>query len=262
MIKKILFFLLILFHFISFSQTPQLSEQAEISFLNCGTGNQSYSLYGHTAIRVKDINQNIDLVFNYGMFDFETPNFMLKFIKGDLQYFVSAYPYANFEYSYRYEKRSIWEQKLKLNAAQKQALFTTIWNSLQTDDKYYTYKFIDKNCTTISIDKVNNVLSSSKIESTKPITKTYREVLFTYQKNHFFLNLGINLIFGTKVDEAAQTLFLPLDLIASLEKNETIAEPKITLYKAPENTFIPSIFDSIFTLIIVLGIIVLSRKKW
>ncbi|MEZ4854624.1 MAG: hypothetical protein R2808_10365, partial [Flavobacterium sp.] len=134
--------------------------------------------------------------------------------------------------------------------------------SLQTDDKYYTYKFIDKNCTTISIDKVNSVLSSSKIESTKPITKTYREVLFTYQKNHFFLNLGINLIFGTKVDELAKTLFLPLDLIASLEQNEAVAEPKTTLYKAPENTFIPSVFDSIFTLVVVLGIIVLSQKKW
>lgn len=262
MTKKIFFLLFIILGFVGFSQTPQLSEQAEISFLNCGEGNQSYSLYGHTAIRVKDVAQNIDLVFNYGTFDFDTSNFILKFIKGDLQYFVSAYPYANFEYSYQLEKRSIWEQKLKLNAQQKQDLFATIWNSLQTDDKYYTYKFIDKNCTTISIDKVNDVLTSSKIESIKPITKTYREILFPYQEKHFFLNLGINLIFGTKVDEAAEKLFLPLDLIASLEQNETVAEPKVTLYKAPENSFNPSIFDSIFTLIIILGIIILSRKKW
>lgn len=262
MTKKIFFFFFLIFNFVGLAQIQPLSEQAEISFLNCGTGNQSYSLYGHTAIRVTDSVQNLDIVFNYGTFDFDTPNFMLKFIKGDLQYFVSAYPYANFEYSYREEKRSIWEQKLKLTFAQKQQLFATIWSSLQSDEKYYTYKFIDRNCTTISIDKVNDVLTSSKIESIKPITKTYREVLFPYQENQFFLNLGINLIFGKKVDEPAEKLFLPLDLIASLEQNETVAQPKVTLYEAPKNSFTPSIFDSIYTLILILGIIVLARKKW
>lgn len=260
--KKILSFLISLISLIGFSQTPILSEQAEISFLNCGEGNESYSLYGHTAIRVKDTVQNLDIVFNYGTFDFDTPNFMLKFVKGDLQYFVSAYPYVNFEYAYREEQRSIWEQKLNLNPKQKQDLFNTIYNSLQTDDKYYTYKFIDRNCTTISIDKVNDVLSSSKVENIKPISKTYREVLYPYSEKHFFQQLGINMMFGTKVDQPAEKLFLPFDLIASLEQNKTVAQPKFALYEAPKRIYQPPFYDSIYTLIIALGIIVLARKKW
>lgn len=262
MLKKLLLFILICFSITSLSQTKQLSEQAEISILNCGLGNESYSFYGHTALRVKDISQNLDIVFNYGTFDFSTSNFILKFIKGDLQYFVSAYPYADFEYSYQFEKRSIFEQKLKLTQDQKQKLFDKVYNSLYSAEKYYTYKFIDRNCTTMVIDKTNSVLPNNQIESVKPITKTYREVLFPYQKEHFFLNLGINIIFGTKVDQPADKLFLPFDLIASLEQNEILTQPKETLYEAPENNFSPSIFDSIYTIIIVLGLIVLARKKW
>ena len=76
------------------------------------------------------------------------------------------------------------------------------------------------------------------------------------------MNLGINIIFGTKVDQPAERLFLPFDLIASLEQNESLAQPKATLYEAPKNNFTPSIFDSIYTIIIVLGLIVLARKNW
>lgn len=262
MLKKLLLLILFYFSIISFSQTKQLSEQAEISILNCGLGNESYSLYGHTALRVKDDSQNLDIVFNYGTFDFSTSNFILKFVKGDLQYFVSAYSYADFEYSYQYEKRSIYEQKLNLTQAQKQELFDKVYNSLYSAEKYYTYKFIDRNCTTMVIDKTNSVLPNNQIESIKPITKTYREVLFPYQKEHFFLNLGINIIFGAKVDQPAEKLFLPFDLIASLEQNEILAQPKETLYEAPKSNFAASIFDSIYTIIIILGLIVLARKNW
>ena len=257
-------FFTLLFFWIStfiFSQT-NLSEQAEISILNCGLGDESYSLYGHTALRVKDTSQNLDIVFNYGTFDFSTPNFILKFVKGDLQYFVSAYSYNDFEYSYQYEKRSIFEQKLNLTQAQKQELFNKVYNSLYSEEKFYTYKFIDRNCTTMVIDKVNSTIKSNTIESIKPITKSYREILYPYQKDHFFLNLGINIMFGTKVDQPAERLFLPLDLIASLEQNETLAKPKTILYEAPKSIYTPSIFDSIFTLIIVLGLILLSKKNW
>lgn len=262
MLHRFFTFLLFCFSATLFSQTLLLSEQAEISILNCGLGDESYSLYGHTALRVKDKNQNLDLVFNYGTFDFNTSNFIFKFVKGDLQYFVSAYSYADFDYSYHYEQRSIYEQKLNLNQSQKQELFDKVYNSLYSEEKYYTYKFIDRNCTTMVIDKVNSTIKKNTIENIKPITKTYREVLYPYQKDHFFLNLGINIMFGTKVDQPSEKLFLPLDLITSLEQNEILAQPKVTLYEAPKSNFTPSIFDSIYTIIIVLGLMVLARKNW
>lgn len=265
MLKKILFFLVLLFSSFIFSQSILLSKDAKISILNCGTGNESYSLYGHTAIRIQDRINFLDLVFNYGTFDFSTPNFALKFVKGDLQYFVSTNSYTDFEYSYRLDQRSVYEQELNLNQEQKQILFDKLWQSLQSDERFYTYKFIDRNCTTMVIDKVNEVLGSEVVTSLKPITKTYRDVLYPYVENHFFEKLGINIIFGAKVDQPAERLFLPLDFIQSLEQaqynGKPLAQTTKIVYQAPENSFTPSIFNSIYTVILVLALIVLVRKK-
>lgn len=263
---KLLFFLFLsLSSFKQFGQTPILTENAVISILNCGTGNEAYSLYGHTGIRIKDSKNNIDVVFNYGAFDFDTPNFMLKFVKGDLQYFVTTNSFRDFEYSYRYEKRSIYEQVLNLTPNQKQQLFQQLNESLYSDERYYTYKFIDRNCTTMVIDKVNNVLGTTAIDTKKPVQITYREILYPYLENHFFEKLGINMIFGTKVDVPAERLFLPLEFIKSLEIAKTnkqlLAKPVNVIYEAPKNVFKPSIFNSIYTVISILGLIVLARKK-
>ena len=260
--KLKLFTLILIFStFLGFSQNIILSENSEISILNCGTGNESYSLYGHTAIRIKDIPNNLDIVFNYGTFDFETPNFMLKFIKGDLQYFVSTNTFSNFYYNYQLEQRSVYEQKIKLSQTEKQSLFDSLNQSLYSDERFYTYKFIDRNCTTMVIDKVNEQIEDHKIESIKPIEKTYREILYPYMDNFFFQKLGINLIFGTKVDQPAERLFLPLELIQSLERNP-IAKEKETLYEAVKIYYQPHFLDNIYTLIAILALIVLSRKKW
>lgn len=265
--KTKLHFLLFLFlcSFNHFGQTPTLTKDAVISILNCGTGNEAYSLYGHTGIRIKDSKNNLDVVFNYGAFDFNTPNFMLKFVKGDLQYFVTTNSFRDFEYSYRYEKRSIYEQVLNLTPTQKQQLFQQLNESLYSDERYYTYKFIDRNCTTMVIDKVNTVLGATAIDTKKPVEISYREILYPYLENHFFEKLGINMIFGTKVDLPAERLFLPLEFIKSLEvaktNNQLLAKPVNVIYEAPKNLYKPSVFNSIYTIIIVLGLIVLLRKK-
>ncbi len=264
MVKKLVVLLILLTTTLSFSQS--LSEKATISILNCGTGNESYSLYGHTGIRINDPVQGIDIVFNYGAFDFETPNFMLKFVKGDLQYFVTTNYFSDFEYTYRYEKRSIFEQEIDLTQKQKELLYQQLVSSLTSSEKYYTYKFIDRNCTTMVIDKVNAVLGNEYITTLKPVTISYREILYPYMENHFFEKLGINIIFGTKVDQPAERLFLPLELIQSLENakinGKSLAKPTKTLYEAPENKYQPNPFNSIYTLIIALGLIILVRKKW
>ena len=71
-----------------FSQTTPLSKEAKISVLTCGTSNEIYALFGHTAIRVNDPVNGMDVVYNYGAFDFGTSNFALKFVKGNLQYLL------------------------------------------------------------------------------------------------------------------------------------------------------------------------------
>ena len=67
-------------------QAQGLSEEAQISLLTCTPGNELYARYGHTAIRVLDPQNRLDLVFNYGIFDFNTDHFYWKFVKGETWY--------------------------------------------------------------------------------------------------------------------------------------------------------------------------------
>ena len=119
MLKKITSFLIFLICINANSQYYKLSNQSNVSLITCGSGNELYSIYGHTALRFTDIENNLDVVFNYGNFDFGTPNFYLKFVKGDLQYFVGACIFNDFMQEYRETNRAVFEQILILSNDQK-----------------------------------------------------------------------------------------------------------------------------------------------
>lgn len=260
---------LLLFIFVSASFNAQqmpLSKASKISILTCEKGNELYSLFGHTAIRVKDEASNLDIVYNYGTFDFRTENFYLKFIKGNLQYFVSAYPYSDFYEEYVQENRSIYEQVLRLSAPQKQRLFDALNTTLFSDEKYYTYKFIDRNCTTMVVDKVNETLGEKCVVKTTNLDQTYREILFPYLETHFYENLGINIIFGEKVDRKGEILFLPDEFMESLKTAKSnqllLADNPITLLQSQKIVFPKSLWNNYYTFCIALILLVVSRKKW
>src|SRR4051812_45470505 len=75
----------------------------QISLLTCSPGEELYSIFGHSAIRVTDGTSHSDIIYNYGTFDFDDPDFYLKFVKGKLLYFVSAEKFSNFVYAYQME---------------------------------------------------------------------------------------------------------------------------------------------------------------
>ena len=265
MLKKVLFLFCFIHFSTAFSQQIQLSENTIISILTVGTAAESHSLYGHTALRIKDSKSGIDIVYNYGMFDFRTENFVLKFAKGDLQYYAAAYPYIDFEYSYREDNRSIYEQVLDLSYQEKQNLFNKLNTTLLPENTFYTYKFIDRNCTTKVLDIVNEVLENKPIIKKNIDSKTYRDVLNPYTKNHFYEQLGINIIFGQKVDNQATTTFLPFDLFDDLKattyKNKPLVSQTNTIFEASKTEEKFSFLDSIYSLILVLLLFVFFNNK-
>ena len=115
----------------------QLSNEAEISILTCSPGKELYSLFGHTAIRVQDPKANLDEVFNYGTFDFDTPHFYLKFAQGLLPYQLSATSFRNFMLSYQMEERSVYSQPISaakstyFNCALKSRTVPPLYHQLQ-----------------------------------------------------------------------------------------------------------------------------------
>ena len=164
MLKKTLLFFLLLSSLIGFSQYPKLSKNTQVSIFTCGKGQELYSTFGHTALRIQDSVNELDVVYNYGCFDFRDENFYLKFVKGDLQYYMNVTSFEDFIMEYQIDKREVIEQTLNLPLAKKQELFDALNKSLMSSEKYYTYKFIDRNCTSMIVDKINHLYGTKKIQ--------------------------------------------------------------------------------------------------
>jgi len=262
--KKIFGFVLLLFSICSAGQGVQLTKNARVSIITCDTGNESYSLFGHTAIRITDLENHLDVVYNYGAFDFATPNFVAKFAKGDLQYFAVVNSFLDFMNQYNYEKRSVFEQELIIPLNYKQKLFDNLTSTLSSSESYYTYKFIDKNCTSMVVDILNKTLGSEIITKKTDTDTTYRSILFPYFDDFFYEKLGTSIIFGTKVDEYGTRIFLPFELHKNLQQikfeNHPLSKESKTLleYKkeAPN-----SWWDNIYTYLLFLGLILILNRK-
>jgi hypothetical protein len=248
-----------------FSQTTPLSKEAKISVLTCGTSNEIYALFGHTAIRVNDPINGTDVVYNYGAFDFGTPNFALKFVKGNLQYFAVANSYSDFIANYSYERRSVYEQELRLTAFQKEKLVALLNQSLLLENREYTYKFIDQNCTSMAVDVINKALDQEAIVKKGDTISTYRSILYPYFDHHFYEQLGTSIIFGTKTDQAGTAIFLPFELKESLNQIQLnqlpIVKQNNTLLEFEPETN-SSWWNNPYTYLLFLGFILLLNKKW
>lgn len=229
------FFILIFSSLNSLAQVP-LSNSATISLITCGPGEELYSVFGHTAIRVSDPLHGVDVVYNYGTFDFDTPNFYLRFIKGDLQYFVSVSSYQDFVYTYEYYNRDVFEQQLNLSQDQKQAIATDLSTTLLSDKRFYTYKYFERNCTTMVADVLNAHIPQKISAKNNDEGKTYRKIVIEYLHNSFYENLGISLIFGHRTDRPIERLFLPKQLLEGVSNTKAasgaLSQPVITAYKS------------------------------
>ena len=259
------FLIVILFTNKVIGQILPLSENAEVSIITCGTGSEIYSLFGHTAIRIRDADNQIDEVYNYGTFDFNTPNFYLKFVKGDLQYLETSCTFEEFFQEYLYEKRSVAEQVLNISTNQKQALFDYLNASLQSEERFYTYKFIDKNCTTMVINVINKILGKEVIVKNTKEDKTYRAILFPYFEGHFFEQLGTSIIFGTKVDLKGEEIFLPAELQESIKtisyNNRPLCKEnrKIMEFEKEEVPF--SWWNNYYAFSLLFGFVIIANKN-
>lgn len=265
LLKKIFLCILLLSSiYNSFGQDVTLSKNAHISVLTCGTGNESYSLFGHTAIRVSDIDNNLDVVYNYGAFDFDTPNFVMQFVKGDLNYFIVNSRYADFINQYTYEKRDVYEQELNIPLALKQELFNNLAQSMLSDERLYNYKFIDNNCTSKVVDVINKTLQAKVITKKADTDLTYRTILYPYFDNHFYEKLGTSILFGRKVDQMGTKIFLPFELLKSLKLIQYQNHPLCGENKAIlvfEKEIPTSWWNNCYSYLLLLGFVILINKK-
>ncbi len=191
----------------------KLSSEAYISLMTCSSGDELYSIFGHSAIRVVDDSMHINEVYNYGTFDFHTPNFYGKFANGELDYMLSAYNFKYFLPSYFRDNRSVSEQMLDLTKAEKQRLFDALEVNRQPENKFYRYDFFFDNCATRIRDIIFNSLDG-EILYTKSDTldMTFRDMIHLYLDKQPWIREGIDVLLGSKIDTKItqyESMFLP-----------------------------------------------------
>lgn len=263
------------------AQNPNLSEDAEISVLTMGPGKLLNDSFGHSAFRVR--TGTIDLVYNYGMFDFNAPNFYLNFAKGKLDYYLGYTTYERFKALYIYQNRSIKEQVLNLTKDQKRALFSFLINNAKEENKIYAYDFFYDNCATKMRDVAEAVLNSNIVYKT-PETykeKSFRQLINTNIYWNSWGHFGINVALGSVIDQKAAPrnyMFLPdyifqfFDKASFKNSGKPLVKETNSIYETRPETATNNFFLSPLFAFSLIGILILwvtyldykkqTRSKW
>jgi hypothetical protein len=270
---------LILVYSVCAGQATKLSPKAEISVITCGPGQEElYTAFGHSAFRVYDPVNEIDWAYNYGVFDFNQPNFYLNFAKGYLYYRLAVQDYQRFEYMYKYFDRYVHEQVLSLTQEQKQKLFDFLeWNALP-ENQNYRYDYFYDNCATKIPGVLLKVFGDSVQFDGSYITTDYtiRELTDLYLKYQPWGDLGIDICLGLPMDKVAtpyEYMFLP-EYVESGFANATIqgelgrvqlVKQTRVAYEAQQKTFTKTFFQPLvvfgFFFLIVAGLSYRDLKR-
>jgi hypothetical protein len=250
--KRIIFTLLgLFFALLSWSQqgiSNNLSipkPTKTISLLTCGVGEELYSSFGHTGIRIKDNISGEDVVYNYGMFNFNDSLFYIKFTLGKLNYYVAKESFGRFLGSYVYDNRTVKEQVLNLDYEAVNNIHKYLENNLLPQNKYYKYDFIYDNCATRVRDAFQNSLGINfkfgDVLGNKKVT--YRGVINEYLSGDKWSRLGINLLLGSRIDSNMNNqgaMFLPDVLHDAIAKakisNQNIVASEQILHEGQKTT--------------------------
>ena len=186
----------------TFWATAQLTEQSRISLITCDPGTLVYEKFGHTALRICDSTQHIDLIFHYGVFDFDTDFFIPKFIKGATDYSIGLCSTHYFIASYAQRGSAVNEQVLALTLPQRQQLFDALVENYKPENRLYRYNFVFDNCATRPYDMLLNVIDAPLL-CTYTTEATYRDIIHGCIGWQNWTAFGIALILGAEADQTA-----------------------------------------------------------
>lgn len=197
-----------------------------VSIVNCYPGPDIYELEGHTALRIKGHidGMPVDQAINYGIFDFDAPNFVYRFVKGETDYMVAAEPWDRFEYRYLSQGRRMVEHVVQLDSAQTMRLLYLLARNLEPSQRVYRYNYVKDNCALRPL-RIIEAATGDSIDLPEPSSeaaadKTFRDVMRRYHANYPWYQFGIDLALGAGIDypiNASEKAFAPVVLDAQLD---------------------------------------------
>jgi len=201
----------------------KLSSHSRISILTCGPGEVLYEAFGHSAVRITDPAQGLDLVFNYGVFDFNQKNFYGNFAKGSMRYMLGLSTGEDFLNQYRNYNRSVREQVLNLDSLEKQSIVDYLSNNLKPENREYYYDYFDNNCSTKILELLDSALNHNVVFTYSDIigTASFRSLIYDYTTYQQWGRFGIDLGLGSVIDRSVngkQLNFLPDELEKTISK--------------------------------------------
>jgi len=257
----------------------QFTENTQVSVLTCSDGSELFEAFGHTAIRVCDTTQSIDIAINYGIFDFNTDYFYLKFARGKLPYMMDISPFWRFMAEYQHYGRAVHEQILDFSPQEKQTFFDLITENYKIENRYYQYDFFQDNCATRVRDIIANSLKDRSFPQTcsAKTDYTFRELFLPYTQNFLWWRLGIDIALGSVADRKASVwdcMYLPYDLMNQLDtttltststslvasKRTLLEQSKIQSY--PTKITPNQVFWALFLVIALLTFAEWKKKKY
>jgi hypothetical protein len=255
---------------------PRLSEEAQISLLTCSPSEEAvFTVYGHTAIRVSDPVNDIDLVFNYGIFDFSKGDFIYRFAKGETDYKLGVSYLDRFIAEYGMRGSGVTEQQLNLSLGEKERIWKALQINLRPENVIYRYNFFFDNCATRPVEIVEKSVAGTVVYHHEPTQKTFRELINYYMRNKPWLIFGCELALGSPTDRLVterEAFFLPLLVETAFDK-ATIVSPEgderllvsaknILLEEIPETVEKTFITPLLFSLICLAIIVFLTWLEW
>ena len=237
------------------------SDSVRVSLLTCAPGSEIYSLFGHTALRYENPTKGEDWVFNYGMFSFNTPNFVMRFVKGETDYQLGVIPFRYFEGEYAMRGSSVYQQELNLTSQEKENIIRLLEENYRPANRTYRYNYFYDNCTTRARDKVEQGIEGKVVYPKGVKECSFRQIVREYTDGHEWSAFGIDLCLGSEADEPIderKQMFSPFYMLefargAMIHRADTIVpfvkEEKLLLdfsskdeelFEKDEEVFLPS----------------------
>ena len=219
------------------AETPQDNlekyDSIEVSLLTCSPHEEIYSLYGHTALRWHDLHQSgpsagNDIAFNWGIFNFNKPYFVLRFVFGLTDYELGIMPFQYFCTYYEKWGSSVTEQVLNLSNEEKMKLEAALQKNLLPENRIYRYNYFYDNCSTRPRNIIEECING-KVEyaQREDYTPSYREMVGVCTRNHPWGTFGNDILLGIKADfktDMRQQEFLPDNLLYDFDRAQIYAD--------------------------------------
>ena len=198
-----------------------------VSLLTVGPGREMYQLEGHSALRIQTDNGD-DIAVNWGVFDFHSPNFAYRFIKGETDYSIGATNFTWFLAEYAHAGRYVTEQELMLTEAEAAEVVRLVTLNMQPENREYRYNYLLDNCATRPLAIVEKALAvdGAKLQIAMEVEPaSIREDMRRYHANYPSYQLFIDFALGSGIDREAslrERAFAPIFLSEMVDHTKIV----------------------------------------